>query len=278
MELGSNAHHISLCGWWQGSSLAPGANEHSHGLQHHHTYSLRYPSWNLSKQAVSGYACNPLGLSQRWFSSSIPTQWASSKRGKRPFVSPERRNMRHQPEYRPIVAPYDAQDAVLRVTGRVFARGRDIQQSVKKMNPVARLVRRLHIDDALVQLALINKKKAARALYEVLMAGRAAARQKQLKVTELVVDEALVLRAAYARRPPLFRAKGGVHYPRRSLSHVFVRLREVPGAAMKTVVLRPWWERRARHRCTARPVKRDWITTRGEYAAVSGAAAAPAGA
>lgn len=85
----------------------------------------------------------------------------------RSLVPPERRNMRHTPAYRPVIAPYDAQDAVLRVTGRVFARARDVEQSVKKMNPVARLVRRLHIDDALVQLALINKKKAARALYEV---------------------------------------------------------------------------------------------------------------
>lgn len=82
-------------------------------------------------------------------------------------MRPERKNMRHSPAFRAIVAPYDAQDAVLRVTGRVFARARDVQQSVKKMNPVARLVRRLHIDDALIQLALINKKKAARALYEV---------------------------------------------------------------------------------------------------------------
>lgn len=75
--------------------------------------------------------------------------------------------MRHDATYRPTAAPYDAQNAVLRITGRVFARARDVQQSVKKMNPLARLVRRLHIDDALVQLALVNKKKAARALYEV---------------------------------------------------------------------------------------------------------------
>lgn len=82
--------------------------------------------------------------------------------------------MRHNAAYRPTIAPYDAQGAVLRVTGRVFARQRDVQQSVKKMNPVARLVRRLHIDDALIQIALINKKKAARALYEVTPAPHAA--------------------------------------------------------------------------------------------------------
>lgn len=99
------------------------------------------------------------------------------------------------------------------------------------------------------------------------MAGRGSARQKQLDVTKLVVDEAIVLRGPYARRPPLFRAKGGVHYPRRSTCHVFVRLREVPGAAMKTVVLRPWWERRQRHRATTPPPKRDWITSRSDFAA-----------
>lgn len=113
---------------------------------------------------------------------------------------------------------------------------------------------------------------------QVLMAGRAAARQRQLNVRQLVVDEAIVLRGPYARRPPLFRAKGGVHYPRRSSCHVFVRLREVPGAVMKTVVLRPWWERRLKHHRPPRKGSRGWITSRSEFAAVVDAAPATAGA
>lgn len=113
---------------------------------------------------------------------------------------------------------------------------------------------------------------------QVLMAGRAAARQRQLDVRQLVVDEAIVLRGPYARRPPLFRAKGGVHYPRRSTCHVFVRLREVPGAAMKTVVLRPWWERRQKHHRPPRKDSRGWITSRSEFAAAVDAAPAATGA
>jgi hypothetical protein len=67
----------------------------------------------------------------------------------------------------PTSSPYDAQDAVARATRTARARITGLAISVKKMNVVAKLVRRLHIDDALIQLALINQKKTARVLLKV---------------------------------------------------------------------------------------------------------------
>lgn len=75
--------------------------------------------------------------------------------------------MRNRPTYVPVASPYAAQNPVARVDRKVFARVREVPQSVKKMNLVARVVRRLHIDDALVQMAYYNTKKSARALHEV---------------------------------------------------------------------------------------------------------------
>ena len=75
--------------------------------------------------------------------------------------------MRNDPSYVPVASPYAAQNPVARVERKVFARVRDVPQSVKKMNYVARVVRRLHIDDALVQTSFHNTKKAARLLHEV---------------------------------------------------------------------------------------------------------------
>ena len=54
-----------------------------------------------------------------------------------------------------------------RVMRQVTARFDDIPLSVKKLNMVAKLVRRLHVDDAIVQLALLNKKLAARHILKV---------------------------------------------------------------------------------------------------------------
>lgn len=81
---------------------------------------------------------------------------------------PERRGTTNRPSYVPVASPYDAQNPVARVERKVFARVRDVPQSVKKMNLVARVVRRMHIDDALVQMAYNNTKKSAQALHEVL--------------------------------------------------------------------------------------------------------------
>lgn len=112
---------------------------------------------------------------------------------------------------------------------------------------------------------------------QILMSARAAARHRNLHIPNLVVDEVLVLRAAYARRPPIFRAKGGVNMPRRSSCHVYVRLREVPGATMKAAVCQPWWERRNNHHRQGRHGKQHrsgtLIATRSQLMKAGGAGA-----
>ena len=50
--------------------------------------------------------------------------------------------------------------------GKAVAKLTDIRMSVKKINVVAKLIRRMHIDDALIQLALLQRK-AARILTKV---------------------------------------------------------------------------------------------------------------
>jgi Ribosomal protein L22p/L17e len=97
---------------------------------------------------------------------------------------------------------------------------------------------------------------------QVLMSARASARHRKLDLASLVVDEILVLRAQYLRKRVMFRAKGGVNMPRSARSHLFVRLREVPGACMKTQVLRPWWERRYKHRKPRRQGPEEQVTSR----------------
>ena len=109
---------------------------------------------------------------------------------------------------------------------------------------------------------------------QILLSARAAARHRNLDIPSLVVDEVLVLRGPYSRRPTVFRAKGGVNMPRRGKCHVYVRLREVPGACMKTAVLRPWWERRHSHRKQATSQK--LIATRGQLTEALSAAAVAA--
>ena len=74
---------------------------------------------------------------------------------------------KRDPWYIPRMSPLAAQDAEARLTKAASARASDITQSVKKLNVVAKLVRRLHVDDAIIQLSLLNKRKAARAILKV---------------------------------------------------------------------------------------------------------------
>lgn len=83
---------------------------------------------------------------------------------------------------------------------------------------------------------------------QAVLATRASARSRRLSVQHLVIDELLVLKHSIRARPPWFRAKGGVGRIKTRLSTLYIRLRVVPGATMKTVVSRPWFERRYDHR------------------------------
>ena len=83
---------------------------------------------------------------------------------------------------------------------------------------------------------------------QAVLAARASARPRGLQLQHLVVDECVVLKDETTPRPVLFRAKGGVGRIKRRRSKVWLRLREVPGASMQTIVTKPWFERRYKHR------------------------------
>jgi hypothetical protein len=77
---------------------------------------------------------------------------------------------------------------------------------------------------------------------------RGVGRQKKLQLEHLVVDELIILKKKIRQRGLYFRAKGGTGRIRTETASVWLRLREVPGARMKTRVLKPWFERRYKHR------------------------------
>ena len=97
-------------------------------------------------------------------------------------------------------------------------------------------------------------------LLQAVLAARAKARGRQarfvgtqgperpLALEHLVVDELIILKKKERQRAVWYRGRGGAAriYTRRS--KLSLRLREVPGATMKTKVLQPWFERKYRHR------------------------------
>lgn len=150
----------------------------------------------------------------------------------------------------PTRSPWATLEPRQRLEDQAVAKALDVKLSVKKLNLVAKLVRRMHIDDAIIQLALV-KKKAAQELTRVLLSARGNAKHLQgnpLDTSQLVVDEILILRAKFHNKRVIFRAKGTPARLRAGRSHIYVRVRQVVGAKMKTVVLKPWWERRDKHR------------------------------
>jgi ribosomal protein L22 len=74
---------------------------------------------------------------------------------------------KRNPFYIPRMSPFAAQNTLGQITKKVTAKFANVEMSVKKLNVVAKLVRRLHVNDAIIQLSLINTKQAARAILKV---------------------------------------------------------------------------------------------------------------
>lgn len=79
-------------------------------------------------------------------------------------------------------------------------------------------------------------------------AGAYADDWRPLALEHLVVDELVCLKKNVRMRARYFRGRGGVASIMTRRTKLSLRLREVPGATMQTRVLRPWFERRYRHR------------------------------
>ncbi|CAO2199838.1 unnamed protein product, partial [Urochloa humidicola] len=83
---------------------------------------------------------------------------------------------------------------------KVQAIKKDIKQSPKKVNLVAKLVRGMRVEDALLQLQ-VTVKRAAKSLYQVIHSARAnAARNHGLDPDKLIVEEAFVGKGLYLKR------------------------------------------------------------------------------
>ncbi|RCV42273.1 hypothetical protein SETIT_9G203600v2 [Setaria italica] len=90
---------------------------------------------------------------------------------------------------------------------KVQAIKKDIKQSPKKVNLVAKLVRGMRVEDALLQLQ-VTVKRAAKTVYQVIHSARAnAAHNHGLDPDKLIVEEAFVGKGLYLKRLS-YHAKG----------------------------------------------------------------------
>eukprot|EP01023_Acetabularia_acetabulum_P030113 TRINITY_DN2835_c0_g2_i2.p1 TRINITY_DN2835_c0_g2~~TRINITY_DN2835_c0_g2_i2.p1 ORF type:complete len:247 (-),score=28.14 TRINITY_DN2835_c0_g2_i2:244-984(-) len=111
-----------------------------------------------------------------------------------------------------------------------------------KLEWAAHLVRRLHLDDALVQVELCNKK-SCRIVKRMLLTARAnAVNNHSMNGDWLIVDRIWTGRGNCRKRLHLhgrgFSSIGTVYY-----AHLWIILREVPRYTGKCKFVKPWWER-----------------------------------
>ncbi|KAL5221391.1 hypothetical protein ABZP36_026104 [Zizania latifolia] len=100
----------------------------------------------------------------------------------------------------------DKKGAVVKQS-KVQAIKKDIKQSPKKVNLVAKLVRGMRVEDALLQLQ-VTVKRAAKTVYQVIHSARAnAAHNHGLDPDKLIVEEAFVGKGLYLKRLS-YHAKG----------------------------------------------------------------------
>ncbi|KAK9820938.1 hypothetical protein WJX74_010517 [Apatococcus lobatus] len=121
---------------------------------------------------------------------------------------------------------------------------RNCSISPKKLDLAARLVRRMHIDDALLQMK-VKHKKAAKMVHEQLWAARANAMNNHgLNPDRLCVERAEVGKGQYLKRMwPHGRGKSGIRHKYRS--HLTIVLKE--GNAQRfTRVIPSLMERRSK--------------------------------
>ncbi|KAF6987274.1 hypothetical protein CFC21_004931 [Triticum aestivum] len=118
----------------------------------------------------------------------------------------------------------DKTGAVVKRT-KVQAIKKDIKQSPKKVNLVAKLVRGMRVEDALLQLQ-VTVKRAAKTLYQVIHSARAnAAHNHGLDADKLIVEEAFVGKGLYLKRLS-YHAKGRCGVRERPRCRLTVVVRE----------------------------------------------------
>ena len=115
---------------------------------------------------------------------------------------------------------------------------RNVKSSPTKLNLAATLVRRLHMDEAILQCEA-SPKKAAGILRQVLLSAKAnAVTNHGLDAERLYVDRAFVGKGTYLKRP-WYAARGKSSIRTKYRSHVTVQLKEAAKPPLRKLQLVP---------------------------------------
>lgn len=136
---------------------------------------------------------------------------------------------------------------------------RGVAISPQKLNDFARILRGLHIEDALIQCRM-HPKKAAGICEKLLLSARAnAVNNHKLVASKLQVDEAWVGRGRHLKRVSLHgRGRQGKKYKYRSHLTVILKEEHVPRRTKIVPMLqerKKWWNLREGR---ALPAQRPW--------------------
>lgn len=139
---------------------------------------------------------------------------------------------------------------------------RNVPISPRKLNDFVRILRGLHIEDALIQCQ-IHPKKSAKICEKVLLSARANATNNHgLADSDLKVEEAWVGKGQHMKRVAMHaRGRAGKKYKYRS--HLTIILKEEQGVKKKTKVVpmmmerTKWWDMREGKPIAAAAAVRD---------------------
>jgi len=145
---------------------------------------------------------------------------------------------------------------------------RNVPISPRKLNEFARIIRGLHIEDALIQCK-IHPKKSAQICEKVLLSARANATNNHgLTETDLKVEEAWVGKGQHMKRVAMHaRGRAGRKYKYRS--HLTIILKQEKGVKKRTRVLpmmmerEKYWNMREGIPAPSPPDGRWWRNSKG---------------
>ena len=126
---------------------------------------------------------------------------------------------------------------------RAKARRLGINISHRKLNLVAKLIRRMSVPEARRQLSCLNKK-AAPIINKTLHAAVVNARAFGLNEARLIVDEAYVGKGCYLRRIRPWHGKGRYGIEHKKYAHLTVIVRELDEELWEATILPKYIHRR----------------------------------
>ncbi|XP_062513853.1 large ribosomal subunit protein uL22m-like [Corticium candelabrum] len=177
----------------------------------------------MNFRAIRSFTCNTLRLAIR-----APLHTTSCLPAKRPLFGKIRPRSITEEEYESRCLK-DKPDKVT-----VYASRRGVKGSPWKMNLVAKQIRRLPVDEAMLQMQF-SPKKASKTVLEVLSDAKKRAHEDFAgpNKSNLYIDESYVGKGTYLKRMK-FHGKGQFGLKYRYHCHYFLKLREGPAPPKKT--------------------------------------------